>query len=345
MPGWSARKRQQQCPGSLCRSCIPDAPPERRALLLRPHPSNGCGNRFAGMRGAAALAAATRRELWIDWNHTESSLFELPTTATPMLNLTAISFHPISTAPHCAPTLRDGWQGSAATLRFLALARGGERLVVVERLFHDFHLPTTPHTVYRGLLRPTPEFGALLRRHIHELGLDTSRGWLALQVRRTTGSADSRISKSEVPLNDRELEGLQRARACFHAVVRSSPGCERWPGASGSSCPLTFLTTNSHRVAKHLEADGHRTSTDRRFMAHSGPRSGYLHALLEFATLSLSRAVVGTAGSSFALEAAHMGGVRPTMRNFATFNAIAPSLQIQMGNCSFVPPYGHSVFI
>ena len=40
-----------------------------------------------------------------------------------------------------------------------------------------------------------------------------------------------------------------------------------------------------------------------------------------------------------------MGGVRPTMRNFATFNAIAPSLQIQMGNCSFVPPYGHSVFI
>eukprot|EP00966_Prymnesium_polylepis_P214202 4960470-Prymnesium_polylepis.2 len=53
---------------------------------------------------------------------------------------------------------------------------------------------------------------------------------------------------------------------------------------------------------------------DERFTHHSTSAGTHLPSLLEFATLSASRIIVGTAGSSFPTEAANMGNTTAIIR-------------------------------
>ena len=76
------------------------------------------------------------------------------------------------------------------------------------------------------------------------------------------------------------------------------------------------------------------------FGHHGSPRASYLPALLEMAVVSASAIVVGSAGSSFALEAASMGGTPAIVRDFGLFttpteDARRDALQ---GDCAKPPP-------
>ena len=74
-----------------------------------------------------------------------------------------------------------------------------------------------------------------------------------------------------------------------------------------------YVTSNSGEVLSlvdSLAAGGALYTRNASFRRHSSPADGYEAALLELAVLSSATAIVGTAGSSFAAEAARIGDVK-----------------------------------
>ena len=74
------------------------------------------------------------------------------------------------------------------------------------------------------------------------------------------------------------------------------------------------------------------------FVSHGGARNGYLAPLLELAVLSASRVVIGSAGSSFPLEASNLAGATAIIKDFGMYR-VAKELRLAtvQGNCDDPP--------
>ena len=103
-----------------------------------------------------------------------------------------------------------------------------------------------------------------------------------------------------------------------------------------------YLTSNSFRAirlgARLLGANARHAPP--KFGHHGSPRASYLPALLEMGVVSASAIVVASAGSSFALEAASMGGTPAIVRDFGLFTT--PTVDVRrdalQGDCAAPPP-------
>ena len=67
-------------------------------------------------------------------------------------------------------------------------------------------------------------------------------------------------------------------------------------------------------------------------------RNGYLAPLLEMAVLSASRVIIGSAGSSFPLEAANLAGSMAVVKDFGLYNVAKELLEAtEQGECGDPP--------
>lgn len=250
---------------------------------------------------------------------------------------------------------------------FLAHAtRSPESVMVTSNLFYDVTQPMRrqadlvhmAHAQYRSLFKPTAAFRDLACRHLRQLGLVLGQPWIGLQLRRkvqdvgSNSSTSERADKADPPLEVEEKRIVRQAVACAMKVRTSL--CAKEP--STCRAPI-FLTSSSprtlHLAARIVGADA-RFATDDSFTQHSSAAaaSSYLPALLEFATLSASRVVIGTAGSSFALEAANMANTTAVVKDLYPLYPVEHELReaaIQ-GKCASgvgeaLPPVGDSILL
>ena len=304
-------------------------PPPLRTLLAVAHRTNGLANRFAGLRGALRFAEATGRRLVVEWapGGQEANWLE------PRHGL-GWRFGPAPGSLRPSDLDSPRIFGAAArqdVARFVELARSPAPLVVASNLYHDAsHTPMAAANIshcyaqYQRLFQPSPKLLEMVADHIVELGLcpRPPRPWYActwhgLQIRRSDHMAKSHPryrGQREPRLTPTELRGVERALT--EAVDGLDERC-------------LFLTTNSRAVQRHVERlyPGVCTSKDASHLRHSAPTTGgYLGPLLEFLTLAGSARIVGTAGSSFAAEAACFGNVqRLTLGDWGTFDMLAPA--------------------
>ena len=281
-----------------------------RILLARAHASNGLANRLAGLRGALRLAEESGRRLVVEWAAGGQEGNWLEPAPGVMWRMGA--------APGVGPPSdldNVGLRGEKAqelVTYFKKLARTERPLVVVSNLWHDLSfVPMSSANVterneeYARLLRPSAKLGVMIEDHVEELGLwERSSSWAGLQIRRSDNlakSIDRYASHREAPLSLSEKAGLDRAlRAAREKLEDES----------------LFVTTNSGAVQRFLQkrVPGACMTANASHLEHSSPRrGGYLGPLLEFMVLASSGRIVGTAGSSFAAEAAYFGGVEQVM--------------------------------
>ena len=310
----------------------PAPPPPVRTLLAVAHCTNGLANRFAGLRGALRFAEATGRRLVVEWapGGQEANWLE--------------PYHGIGWRFGPAPgSLRPSDLdsprifGAAARRdveRFVELARSPAPLVVASNLYHDAsHTPMADANIshcyaqYQRLFQPSPKLLQMVVDHIVEVGLcprppslPFSCAWHGLQIRRSDHIAKSHPKhhgQREPHLTSTEVRGVERALA---------------EAVDGLDERRLFLTTNSRAVQRHVARlyPGVCTSKNASHLRHSSPTTGgYLGPLLEFLTLAGSARIVGTAGSSFAAEAAYFGNVqRLTLGDWGTFNMLAPATRV-----------------
>ena len=316
---------------------MPPVPPPTRTLLVRAHRTNGLANRFAGLRGAQRIAEATGRRLVVEWSPggQEANWLE-PADGIGWRFGPA----PGSTRPSDLHSPRlFGMPARKEVARFVELAHSPTPLVVASDLYHDAsHTPMAAANIshcyaqYQQLMKPTLKVLTMALDHIVELGLcppiNPERAvalpfpcaWHGLQIRRSDHLAKSlpnHRSHREPPLTPAERRGVERA------VAEALDGLDE---------RRLFLTTNSRAVQRHVAALHPLvcTSKNSSHLRHSSPTSGgYLGPLLEFLTLASSARIVGTAGSSFAAEAAYFGNVqRLTLGDWGTFNMLAPATRV-----------------
>ena len=304
--------RKTKC-SKMCRSCMPRlASDSQRVLIYRPHLHNGLGNRMSGIRGAYRMAVRTRRSFWLDWpaRQTESEFFHMQRTAS------HVSHYMPWNHSSCAPTFFDVRPNMNDFIFNVSLSN--ENVIVFEEMYHDLGFGANANAAYLSLLRPTSSFLKKMRAHFAEIGLNTTTGWIGLQIRqnehhRVTPGDHLRIWKS--------INCAKRIAKKMHSDI--------------------FATTNSPDVLRILRSTDLKYGQDESFMRHSSSRVGYLPALLEFATLASSRFVIGTAGSTFSREAANFGGISSVMMDHGY--RISSRTQIDR-SCTYSPPYGTNVF-
>ena len=102
-----------------------------------------------------------------------------------------------------------------------------------------------------------------------------------------------------------------------------------------------FVTSSSYRVllrAVQLLGKDARYTANPDFVSHGGVRNGYLTPLLEMAVLSASRVIIGSAGSSYPLEAANMAGTVAIVKDFGLYH-VSRELRVAtvQGECADPP--------
>ena len=109
-----------------------------------------------------------------------------------------------------------------------------------------------------------------------------------------------------------------------------------------------FVTSSSFRALRYatqlLGVDA-RFATDPAVGYHGG-KTGFT-PLLEMAVLSASRVIVGSAGSTYPLEAANFGGTTAIVRDFGLYDSVSLGQRQQaiQGDCFNPSPPGASLLL
>jgi len=268
----------------------------------------------------------------------------------------------------CAPTLHNVHPRNAADLEearnFAVLALDPTPVVVMKSITFDVVRPWTriaqadvakqARYAYQHLFRPREEFQGRVCHHLkHALNLSFARPWIGLQLRRSVSSALENVQTSlgcrrcgvettwrnETELSQSDHAGILRAVRC---AQRARSGlCAR--GEPLMCNAPYFVTSSSYRVllrAAELLGKDARYATNPDFVAHGGARKGYLAPMLELAVLSASRVVIGSAGSSFSLEAANLAGATAIVKDFGMYH-VAKELRAAtvQGECGDPPDW------
>lgn len=248
----------------------------------------------------------------------------------------------------------------AAYDRFVQIASGATVLVVVESQTHDFasrgqsqaQVASIASAQYRQLLAPSRAFQRAACAHLERLGLREGTTWVGLQLRRSPvperdlallkppGSGpsladlhgyDDQLSRADAASVRAAVDCARRMQAALCASV-ATPRC---------SIPI-FISSSSVRalrLAASLVGEDARWVREETFTFHTGPKAGYLPALLEMAVLSAATAIVGTSGSSYAIEAANMGNVSAVLRHFNhLYGTVELPAFAEQGECDRPPP-------
>jgi hypothetical protein len=211
---------------------------------------------------------------------------------------------------------------------------------------------------YQRLFRPNEDFTWHACQHLkHTLNLSFARPWIGLQLRRSQAGAVEDVQTSlgcrlcgpettwqnETELSHNDHTGILRAVRCAQRVRAGL--CAR--GETLMCDAPYFVTSSSYRVlrrATELLGKDARYTASPDFVAHGGARNGYLAPLLELAVLSASRVVIGSAGSSFPLEAANLAGATAIIRDFGMYHVAkelrAATVQGECADPPDLPPEG-----
>ena len=145
------------------------------------------------------------------------------------------------------------------------------------------------------------------------------------------------------PAHLRTLLGTQVGDAARCARQARDVACARGDLGGGMCGAPIFVTSNSYRVLRYatwwLGRDA-RWADSPHFGFHSGPGTGHLPPLLEAAVLSASAIIIGSAGSSYPLEAANLGNTSAIVKDFGLYHACPkPHIQATLqGECGRPPP-------
>ena len=273
----------------------------------------------------------------------------------------------------CAPMLHDVHPRNMDDLEeataFATLARGAAPLVLMKRLTFDVTHPwtrvsqgaiaTNAQAHFKALFRPQSTFLQRVCLHLTQLNLSATRPWIGLQFRRKqTGAVENVQTTTGCPLcgyktswlNESglswdEKKGVLRGVRC--AVRARAASCAR--GEAAMCGAPVFVTSSSFRVLRYasglLGADARYTDNPD-FVSHGGARNGYLTPLLEMAVLSASHVIVGSAASSYPLEAANFAGTTAIIRDFGMYNVAKELRQATIqGDCAKPFPPGESLLL
>ena len=257
----------------------------------------------------------------------------------------------------------------AEATAFATLARGAAPLVLMKSLTFDVTHPwtrvpqgamaTNAQAHFKALFRPQSTFLQRVCLHLAQLNLNVTRPWIGLQFRRKQEGAVENVQTSsgcrlcgyktswlnETGLSRGEKTGVLQGVRC--AVRARAASCAR--GEVAMCGAPVFVTSSSFRVLRYasrlLGADARYTDNPD-FVSHGGIRNGYLTPLLEMAVLSASHVIVGTAGSSYPLEAANFAGTTAIIRDFGMYNVAKELRQSTIqGDCSNPFPPGESLLL
>ena len=273
----------------------------------------------------------------------------------------------------CAPMLHDVHPRNMDDLEeataFATLARGAAPLVLMKSLTFDVTHPwtrvsqgaiaTNAQAHFKALFRPQSTFLQRVCLHLAQLNLNVTRPWIGLQFRRKQEGAVENVQTSsgcqlcgyktswlnETGLSRGEKTGVLQGVRC--AVRARAASCAR--GEVAMCGAPVFVTSSSFRVLRYasrlLGADARYTDNPD-FVSHGGIRNGYLTPLLEMAVLSASHVIVGTAGSSYPLEAANFAGTTAIIRDFGMYSVAKELRQSTIqGDCSNPFPPGESLLL
>ena len=277
------------------------------------------------------------------------------------------------TGQGCAPMLHNvhprNMDDLAEATAFATLASGAAPLVLMQSLTFDVTHPwirfpqgamaANAQADLKALFRPPPTFLQRVCQHLAQLNLNVTRPWIGLQFRRSQAgdvenvqtAADCTLCgynttwRNESVLSSRDKEGVLRGVRC--AVQARAASCAR--GEAAMCGAPVFVTSSSFRVLRFasrlLGADA-RYADNPDFVSHGGVRNGYLTPLLEMAVLSASRVIVGSAASSYPLEAANFAGTTAIIRDFGMYPIAKAMRQATIqGDCSNPFPPGESVLL
>ena len=266
----------------------------------------------------------------------------------------------------CVPTLCNVHPRNTADLEearsFAILSLDPMPVVVMRNLAFDVMRPLTriaqaelaehARYAYQSMFKPKDEFKYYVCQHLtHTLNLSFAWPWIGLQLRRSMSSGLEHVQTSlgcrrcgyqttwqnETQLSHSDHAGILRAVRCAQRVRTKL--CAR--GETRMCDAPVFVTSSSYRVlrrAVQLLGKDARYTANPDFVAHGGVRNGYLAPLLELAVLSASRVVIGSAGSSYALEAANLAGATAIIKDFGMFS-VPKELRTStvQGNCDDPP--------
>ena len=216
---------------------------------------------------------------------------------------------------------------------------------------------------YRDLFAPKTSFLRAACAHLARIGLANSSTYVGLQLRRNSmperdhqlslkakeGISLSELSGMDSPLAGRSKRGVQKAVDCARQMQAALCAAEPALRVNGTCRVPVFVTSSSYQAltlaSSLLGADAHWTA-DESFGMHTGPKAGHLPALLEMAVLSASAAIIGTAGSSYALEAANMANTTAITRDdWQLYTVVDPRAHPSQGACDALPRRGRSLLL
>ena len=266
----------------------------------------------------------------------------------------------------CAPTLHNVHPRNHEDLEeangFRTLAHGPTPVVVMKSITFDVTRPWTrvaqgdlakhARAAYKKLFRPREAFRRRACQHLTRArNLSLARPWIGLQIRRSQAGAVEDVQTSsgcrlcgrettwrnESALSRSDETGIQRAVRCAQRARAAL--CAR--GETLMCDAPVFVTSSSYRVlrrAADLLGRDARYTNNPSFVSHGGVRNGYLAPLLEMAVLSASRVIIGSAGSSFPLEAANLAGSMAVVKDFGLYNVAKELLEAtEQGECGDPP--------
>jgi hypothetical protein len=257
----------------------------------------------------------------------------------------------------------------AEATAFATLASGAAPLVLMKSLTFDVTHPlirvsqgaiaTNAQAHFKVLFRPQSTFLQQVCQHLAQLNLNVTRPWIGLQFRRRQAGAVDVVQTSsgcplcgyntswlnESVLSLSEKTGVRRGVRC--AVRARAASCAR--GEAAMCGAPVFVTSSSFRALRYasrlLGADARYTDNPD-FVSHGGIRNGYLTPLLEMAVLSASHVIVGSAASSYPLEAANFAGTTAIIRDFGMYDVAQELRQSTIqGDCSNPFPPGESLLL
>ena len=258
---------------------------------------------------------------------------------------------------HLFPRVKEHF---TAVQTFINLsATNSHPVVVTHGLFQDAVHPLwkqrdavpIAYAQYRQFLAPTPALVQAVCTHLKAVNLSFRRPWIGLQLRVDVGGGnefrqlmrgclvvggrnchrwDRHAWPQKKNLTSREERGINDAVRC--ALEARNVSCRQRSIMCNAPIFVSSSSWQALRHAIHKLGPDARYAPNEDFGFHSAP-GHHLPPLLEMAVLSASTVLIGTAGSSFAVEAGNLGNLTVILRDFNLFHAGPAELRQQQGSC------------
>ena len=259
---------------------------------------------------------------------------------------------------HLFPRVKEHF---TAVQTFINLAATSSHPVVVTHgLFQDAVHPLwkqrdavpIAYAQYRQFLAPTPALVQAACTHFKAVNLSFRRPWIGLQLRVDVGGDNEfrqvmrgcRVvgarnchrwdrhawPQTQKNLTSREERGIDAAVRC--ALEARNASCLQRSIMCNAPIFVSSSSWQALRHAIHKLGPDARYAPNEDFGFHSAP-GHHLPPLLEMSVLSASTVLIGTAGSSFAVEAGNLGNLTVILRNFDLFHAGPAELRREQGSC------------